>query len=85
MKTSFAYQAGGLRDGSFQGQPAQVYEGNSGKYWNWEVLFERGGWWFRISVMSPSESEAEDHVREDLLPYVHSFQVDKEKAHHSDK
>ena len=85
MKTSVAYRAGGFRDASFQKGPAQIYEGNAGKYWDWKVLLERDGRWFQITVMSPSENETEDHVQQNLLPYVESFQLGKAAASDSGK
>ena len=61
--------------GQFQGQPALIYVGPSGKYHRWDALIQRGGHWFEVWLVL--HGDASDHPIMpplDWVPYIDSFE-----------
>lgn len=64
------------KPGVFLGKPAYIFDGPRGPLWHHRIIFESGGQWFEIAVMSP---DYVDVPNDRWYEYVKSFRFDPGK------
>lgn len=62
---------------TFLGKPAYVFDGPRGPLWHHRIIFESGGQWFEIAVMSP---DYVDVPKDRWYDYVKSFRYEPSRA-----